>query len=337
VEEEKKEVQPEVNDTPVVEENKQPKKKGNKLFIIIIIIIALALAYGCGLYLGKELYGKEEPKEESKQEEPVSDEPTKEQTPDEPTPDEPKNGVINLTDSEVSNLLDILPNINDSCYKSIVFQNNKVTTSNASKEIMTTKAIVSSNHASDECTKKQINANGICDYTVKVSDVKAKLKSLYDVEYSSLPKSIKKACIFSCTLVDDVYACSISGGGYAAEKYDLYFDTIASKDNYYTNYVKAEKEDGYLNLYVDFVNVRFGNIDSTNLDTYTFKLYKYSNTDDLIIDKTYYGKDFYKEDSVTKFKDQVLKEAKGKTITYKIVYKINDDNTYAWVSAEPLN
>ena len=43
-------------ETPVVEEPKEKKPKNNKPLLIVVLIIFMGFIFGCGMYLGKQLY-----------------------------------------------------------------------------------------------------------------------------------------------------------------------------------------------------------------------------------------------------------------------------------------
>ena len=306
------------------EENmKYKKNKKNRIFIIEIIIIALFLAFGSGFILRENLEKKDK-KDSNK----------------DIKAEEKSNDVDELSADEIEKLLGILPTRTPNTFSNEifnVFQNKKITAKDVNNEILLEEGI---NHSfakrNNSCTDEEFAANGICDFTVKVEDVKEIIKNMYDVEVEPLDTFMGSG-LLKCTVVKDNYACSFTGGGWTASSLGIYFDTM---NNYYVKYLSSKKENGYLYMYVGFVRYKFvGNVDSdaTEIDKFNFKLYKNSNTDELLVNDTLYAKDFYEENSTKTFKEKIFDYLKDNTSNFVNVYKIGEDGSYTWVYTEPTN
>lgn len=316
-----------------MEEEKEVKEevkssKSNKIFIVEIVIIALFLSFGSGFILRDRL-GKD-----SKE----SNNGIKENNTNTENNDK-ENNKVELTTEKVDELLGYLPvsfTKIDSGEKYNVYQNKKISVEDIKTEIILEQGIIhSKDKRINKCTEEEFIANGICDYVVNVSDVKETIKNIYNTDVEIL-KTFTGGGLLKCTLVGEKYACSQSGGGWATTSLGLYFDTL---NNYYVKYNNSKTENGYLYVYVDYV--RYGFVDSLKntterLDNYDFKLYKYSNTDDLLVDDVLKGKDFYEENDTKTFKEKLFDYLKDNTSKFVNVYKINEDGTYTWVYTEPV-
>ena len=320
-----------------VEENK--KCKSNKLFVIIIVIIAMALTFGCGIMLGKELF---ESKKDTKKENEIVDDKKE----DNNSSIEKEVQSVSLSKEEINKLLEFLPVVSLSGSNDYsVYQSKTVYPKNIDISILIENVLNNVNHL--ECTVELFNANGICDYVVNVNDVKNEIRKRYNVDNYSLPSEINGSGLLHCTLVNDLYSCSNSGGGWISNNYTDYFGITynynASFSSNITSYLKAEKDMDNLYVYEEVVNCRFDYIndndnDYNNINNYRFKLYKYSDTNDLLINDYLEGKDFYEEGGFYKtFKTKVLDYVKDNYTTYKHTFKINSDGTYTWIKTEPIN
>ena len=185
-----------------------------------------------------------------------------------------------------------------------------------------------------ECTTELFNLNGLCDFTLKVSDVEKAIKSIYGNINITYPEKVKNNFLWGCTKKDDLYACSNSGGGYLSNSVTEYFGLYGTR-----TFAKVEsaKKDGN-NLVLDVTYARFEFVyDSANDDLkaedLTFRILKYGVGDALVDDTILSGKDYYNSDK--KFIDQIYNEYKDKLAKYKVTYSIDGSN-YKLVSVDPV-
>lgn len=329
----------------VIQNEQSAKKvngKGHKAYIIVIVVIALAISYGCGFVLGKKLYEKDNKQDNSPKPVEQTDEKQDNNQEDKKEDNKEENKVVEITqqEEEVNKLLEYLPSIKmnlNGIKQYSVYQNKKITLNDVDSEILIENAIKHTDERKTECTNEETNANGLCDFTIKTDDVKKTLKQLYGDNNITLKSKIKGSGLLTCTIVKDNYACSNTGGGWTATELELYFNVLNSE---YTKYLKSEKDDNNLYIYEAYLNYRFNDIadnevEKGKLDNYKFKLYKYSNTNDLLVNEELSGKDFY--DTSSTFKEKIFNYLGDKYITYKHTYKINDDGSYSWIATESIN
>lgn len=317
----------------------EKKKKGKcitirgkalTIYIIIIVVVASAISFGSGFILGKKMY------EEKKKEPPKEIQ--------EKAADNNKKISVDLSSEEFEKLISYLPvratifaDNFDTRYN--VYQGSRVEVTDVPLELLYE---VGLHHSQDkefrknDCMAEYGDINGLCDYLIKVSDLKEMVIKLYGIDKE--PVSNISNNLLHCTRANDVYACSTSGGGWATSNIGTYLDIY---NTYYINYVKAEKDDEYLYVYVDYVGYKFDDIKdllNESISDYKFKVYKNSNPKELMIDDYLLGKDFYVENQTEPtFKEKLFDYIGDKKSTFVNVYKINNDGTYNWVYTEPVN
>ena len=184
------------------------------------------------------------------------------------------------------------------------------------------------------CTKELFNLNGICDFTLKVSDVEKAFKSLYGEVTITYPEVVQDNALWKCTKSNDLYACSNSGGGFVSNNVIDYFDLYGSRT--FTKIDKATKDDKY--LYLDVTYARFEFVyDASNSELQagdiTFRILKFGMGDALVDETILNGKDYYKAGQ--KFTDQIYNEYKDKLAKYKLTYAVDGSN-YKLLSVEPV-
>jgi len=248
---------------------------------------------------------------------------------------------IEITDKELK-ALDNLPVIsinNNSIPLYNVFQSKKVTVENVDISIIVANAINKIEHENN-CVLDDIKANNLCDFTVKLENLKAKIKELYgDFKYE-LPTKVQGSGLLSCTITGNHYACSNSGGGFYAGPLEKYFGVefrteqgLMLKEN-----IKAETDDEYVYIYQNFARIKLTmkNNNPEDVNNFEFRAYRYLDTDELLSDKVFLGKDYYEEVPTTPFLTKISKELEGNLTIFKHTFKIAEDGSYVWVSTEEV-
>ena len=178
-----------------------------------------------------------------------------------------------------------------------------------------------------------------CDYKVKLNIVQDKIKELFGDIKIEVPNETKENLQKKCTLNDDIYVCEIIGEKqHHYNSYTLYFQAYKDYLDIKT-LLKAEKDSKYLYVYEQYANVRLdssSSFDKDNLDTYNYYIYNSSNSDTKITEDRIIGKDYY-EDPLEKVFETKITEKYGDLFgLYMHKFKIEKDNTYKWVSTEPV-
>ena len=239
------------------------------------------------------------------------------------------------------NALTNLPSINENLYEEplySVYQDKKVDAKNVDSKIIVATAI-SKLEDHGECSMEdwQIN-DGLCNLTYSTNDIEEKIKELYGNNQYSLPEKVNGSSLLHCTLNNDRYACSNSGGGFSG-KYVNYFGIIYDYANLTKN-VKVTKTDKNLYIYQEYAKIGLEVLndgDKNNLDNLLFRAYKYSNSDELVNSKTFLGKDYYEEgENITPFFDKLSEELKGQLTMFKHTFEINENGNYIWISTEEV-
>ena len=272
---------------------KQVKGKGLTVFIIVIVLIALAITYGCGLLLGKELYDKKENNEptlvEEKNEEPDETTPideqeqedgTKEDKPkedepkeDEPKEDEPKEGTeVQMSSEEISAIMERFNGIKISHER--LFEKDKFNINNINTNEMLATAL-SKMYIYNACSKQGRNTISLSDINESLSKYVKKdltfndIKNIdsvtmglpYDIAYSFKAKSEKEIDVID----------SVCGG------------TFGGDDYIYGKTVKVEKSGEYAYIYEKIAFARYGNLSEGTNGEMKVNYYKdYKKTGNII-------------------------------------------------------
>ena len=219
-----------------------------------------------------------------------------------------------------------------------VYQNKKVSVNNIDSKVYCGSAL-SLIETSDvrPCTEAELSNNPNCDFTINSEILLSKLKELYGDMKTILPDKIDGNMYLSCILNGNVYECM----NHSENNEEIFNDYI----NYFgsTNYtnvtkiVKVEESSKYLYIYEKYIGLRVNKdeLNPNNLDTYVFSLYKYSNTDDKLIDDKIIGKEYYQDKSKT-FKDKVLEKYENIATTFKHTFEKSVDGNYIYVSTEEV-
>lgn len=245
---------------------------------------------------------------------------------------------VYLPEDELITLIGYLPAIkknSTNTNKFHVYQDKIVTLEDVDKALLIENAIRHSNQVYG-CTEEETMANEVCNFAIRVREIKAYLKKEYGIEEMELVRSISGNGNLKCTLSTDRYGCSISEDELVYNALDAYFDVY---NDYYTKYLKAEKDENNLYIYEAYVNYRFDDKDSLtdSINKYNFKIYKYSNTDELIVEDLQLANDYYdQENNNEPFKDKLFNKVEKNYTTYKHTFKITGENSYSWVSTEPI-
>ena len=252
---------------------------------------------------------------------------------------------INITDKEL-NALESLPIITANMNyipRYSVYQSKKVNAQEVDIDILVANAIDKMSDKND-CTIDDVAANNLCDFTYNLENVKNKIKELYGDFNFELPTKFSGSFLLKCTQVNDHYACSNSGGGFSSP-YWQYFNFMDPNDddiNLIKN-IKAETDGTNIYIYQEFarINLKIKNTESldteNDLNNYEFRAYKYSDTDELLTDKVFIGKDYYEENpNATPFLTKMENELNGKLTTFKHTFKITENDSYVWVSTEEV-
>ena len=249
---------------------------------------------------------------------------------------------IEISDKELKALenLPVITTNSNNIPRYSVYQSKKIMAKDVDINILIVNAMEKMNY-NRNCVREDIMANNLCDYTYNVDLLKNKIKELYGDFNYELPNKVEGSYLLGCTLVNDHYACCNSGGDIYNPIYWRYFGgniTYVDDINLIQN-VKAEMDEKYLYIYQNFAKIAFSlEGDEEDLNNYKFKAQKYSDTDELILNKVFVGKDYYEEGSnVTPFLTKIAKELEGKLTTFKHTFMIDDNGNYVWISTEPIN
>lgn len=232
----------------------------------------------------------------------------------------------------VSNLIGISNfNLSSSFF---VYQNQKVSTSNIDDKVYYGSALnLIDMDKIGSCTAEMTKRNPNCDFVVNSKTLINKSKEIYGYQKDSLPKQIYGNGYLNCTLNGTDYECV----NHIDEE-----ETINDYTNYFGNvdyvnvkkYVKAEESLEYLYVYEKYINLRLDSSNSNN--TYTFSLYKYSNTNDkLIDDKVVVGNEYFQDKEKT-FEDKILEKYENEASLFKHTFKKQSDGNYVYISTEEV-
>ena len=180
--------------------------------------------------------------------------------------------------------------------------------------------------------------NGLCDFTLTKSQVTESIKNLYGDISLELPKEINDNFLWHCTLVDDLYACSNTGGGYATTAVTSYFGIHVPKRQF-TRTLKAEKDNSHLYIYVKYAKLEMvydENNDNIQPGDITFRIRKYGTGNEVIDETILSGTDYYEDNASKTFYDKLYEQFGDKMTTYKITYNITSEGTYNLSSVEPV-
>jgi len=311
----------------MIEPEQQPEKskKGSSVLVIFLIIIIIAM--GCVIgYLVMNSRDKETSSGNKEEQQTETEE----------------INFASLTEIEAQKLIGQIPIPFALEWKDTGFLDKKVTTSDMDINHLMYIAMHNVNRQGYEtCTTELTNANRLCDFTLKVEDVKSSFEKLYGTSLSITDK-VDGKFLWHCTRVNDLYACSNSGGGYctAGSVYE-YFG--AGFGIYIRKYQKAEKDENNLYVYVKFarIEIEAPSVDEGGVacakdwkpEEVTVKMYKYGTGDELITSVN--GKDYYEENATKILEDKLYDQFSTQFTDYKITYKINGTN-YSLVSVEPV-
>ena len=294
----------------------EPKKKGKAGLIIFVILLLAAAGFALWFFVlgGNGANAKKEEKKEEKEDKPVT---------------------LKLSDEEAAKIISAVPYAtpysNEDPYSA--FDSKKLEVKDMSANWMVYNAMTRV-ETKGECTTEQFELNGICDFTLKKEDVEKEFKKIYGDVKITFPDNVKDNFLWKCSLDNDVYACSNSGGGYVANNVSTYFNLFGSRN--LIKFVKAEKDSKNLYVTVKYAGFEFvydSNNDQLEPGDVTFRILKYGTGKDLVDETILQGTDFYEEGA--KFADKVLAKYEDKLTTYKITYKIDGGN-YVLVSTEPV-
>ena len=286
--EEKKVVEEETTEeTPKKKHTKQVKGKGLTVFIIVIVLIALAITYGCGFLLGKELYDKKENNEptpvEEKTEEPDETTPIDEQEQEDGTKeDKPKEGTeVQMSSEEISAIMERFNGIKISHER--LFEKDKFNINNINTNEMLATAL-SQMYIYNACSEQGRNTISLSDINESLSKYVKKeltfndIKNIdsvtmglpYDIAYSFKAKSEKEIDVID----------TVCGG------------TFGGDDYIYGKAVKVEKSGEYAYIYEKIAFARYGNLSEGTNGEMKVNYYKdYKKTGNII--ETLNSKDFF--------------------------------------------
>ncbi len=313
-----------LKEEPKTTQAKEEQKKKSIVPIIILLLISLVLiGYGV-FYL---LNNNNNSNNNNNKQESEKKEDNKE---------EDKLVPVNLNEEEIKKLVNIVPVSEpySSENEYSAFDNKKVETKDMDVNWLVYKAMIFVTEKGT-CTEEQFQLNGLCDFTLKKEDVEKSVKNLYDASIT-LPNKVDSNFLFHCTLDNDVYACSNTGGGYVLNNVMIYFDVVGNRT--FVKYEKAEKDSKYLYLTVKFAKYEFV-YDNQNLylqpGEITFRIRKYGTGNEVIDETILNGEDYYEENASKSFDEKIYEKFGDKLTTYKLTYKIDGDS-YKLVSTEPV-
>ncbi len=308
-----------VNEPSVQEEH---KNKNRAPIIIILLILLAIIGFGVFYLLSNSNDNNNNNQESEKKED---------------NKKEDKLVPANLDETEIAKLINIVPvsepYSNEREYSA--FDNKKVETKDMDTNWLVYKAMKMVTEKGT-CTKEQFQLNGLCDFTLKKDDVEKSINNLYGDVSITLPNKVDSNFLYHCTLDNDVYACSNSGGGYALNDVMIYFDVVGNRT--FVKYEKAEKDSKNLYITVKFAKYEFvydTQNDKLQPEEITFRIRKYGTGNEVIDETILNGKDYYEENASKTFNEKIYEKFGNKLTTYKLTYKIDGDS-YKLVSTEPV-
>ncbi len=314
------------NKENVVEEKKQVESPKNNSRWPMILILLLAIAgVTTSLVLLIKTGGKEVLKPDLENNEHVEKDTIEE---------------VQLSEDEFNELISFVPEATpyDNSREYSAYDSKKVNVSEMDVNWLVYRAMQDVSNKG-ECTTEQFNLNGVCDFTLQLEDVKTAVKNLYGNVNINYPTVIENNFLWKCTLDNDVYACSNTGGGYAVSEAGIYLQ-LAGTTRTFTKQIKAEKDNNNLYLYVKYAKMEMvfdeQNVDAIPASDVTFRIRKYGTGNEVIDENILNGSDYYEENASVTFYDKIYEQFKDKLTTYKITYKITGDNSYNLVSVEPV-
>ena len=286
-------------------------KKNNKLPIIVVLIIGICLMVTSIVMLVLNGGNNSEEKKDN-------------------TPAE-----VKLSDEEKTKLLALIPEATpfskDKEYSA--YGEKKIEVKDMDANWLVYKAMQNVKEKGT-CTEELFNLNGICDFTLKVTDVEKAFKDMYGDVKVTYPDVVQDNFLWKCTKKEDLYACSNSGGGYISNAVIDYFGVRGTRS--YAKIEKAVKDEKTLTLTVTYARFEFV-YDESNDDLQpgdiTFRILKFGSGDALVDETILNGKDYYKTDKT--FTEQIYNEYKEKLAQYKVTYTIDGSN-YLLTSVEPV-
>ena len=178
-----------------------------------------------------------------------------------------------------------------------------------------------------------------CEIKISKDLVQNKAKELFGNVNETFPEETVKNIGQICTLSDEKYICkNIEKANEYNSDYSIYFQATRNYLNI-NQLTKAERDGKYLYLYDQYINVRLDSNDSfdeNDLNTYNYYVYKTSNTDEKIDDEVLTGIDYYENPVETAFSEKIIDKYMDLSTTYVHTFEINNDNTYRWISTEPV-
>jgi hypothetical protein len=234
----------------------------------------------------------------------------------------------------------IVRNLNGLDYYN-VFQNKKINVKEVDISILIANLInLYDNKNYDGCTDSDKEINGACSYVINLNEFKEKFENTYDRKFEQVD-NIKGTGVLSCKINKDHYVCSDKGGGWVANEYDFYFTavTFSLEKGMLVQNVKAETDDEYLYIYQDYAEFRILDNDSekNSPSDYRFKLYKYSNSDELVTNDIIKGEDYYEDSEEAQgFDTKLIIKYRDNFSNFKHTLKVYENRKYIYVSTEEI-
>lgn len=180
--------------------------------------------------------------------------------------------------------------------------------------------------------------NEECDIKISKDLVQKKSRELFGEISQNFPEETIKNIEQKCKFSNDVFNCKYMEEEEEVNDYLMYFQANRNYLNI-SQLIKAEKDNNYLYLYDQYINLRLDSLDNFNendLNTYNYYVYKNSNTNDKISDELIYGKDYYENPVETAFTQKIIDKYVDLSTIYVHTFEIEDNNTYRWISTEPV-
>ena len=219
-----------------------------------------------------------------------------------------------------------------------VFQSKKVDVKDIDMNILLSTIIIYSEYKNyDGCSAEDKTINGDCEFTISLSDLKEVFGIIYDREFEEL-NNLKGSCALRCTLNGDHYSCLNTGEGLIYGDYEFYFINNLESGKIVIN-DKAEKNDKYVYIYQKYAKVKRtdNSGDDAKLEDFKFNIYKYSDSDTLLVNDALNGKDYYEEDENAKgFKDKIIEKYSSKFTTFKHTFKADSNGNLLYESTEEV-
>ncbi len=285
------------------------KENNNLTKILIIIIIGLILIIGGICFFNKDkLFGKSTTKTEEKK----YTEETK------------------LSKEEIQNLYDSIPILNSDIEYKNAYQSNKVTKDGIDNRLLLSIAFKKTENEIKDTDKigwcpEENNEYKDCEeiawYSFPSKLLQDKIKKLYDTSVQD--ESFETYGGVGCKYFNNRYYYSYGGGSL----YRVYNIRKYEDDSY---------NEDYLYITDKYLYIKEGILESNNPDLFEREVYDSSDKTNLIEKVNTELVDTSTEEQSKEYEEKLLNKYEDKAKKYKHTFKKNQNDTYYWISSEPI-